>query len=434
MAFLKSPLMTYALVLFAGHSSTVLAGDLADIYQQALKNDPQLKSAEANYRAGSEALPQARAGLLPQASLSADTRKIDTDTAEYNNHGYTVSLTQPVFDASAWFTFKQGQILTEQALTQFELAQQSLIQRTVEAYLGVLNADSQLETALAQERAIKRRLDQVNAQFEVGLIASTDVQEAQATYDNALVTRISAQGDLDNSYEALERLSGESYQRVSSLSADYPIAAPVPAAPAEWLEKAWQGNLSLKIARFGSESARHAAQAARSDHLPVLSLTAGHDYDSGNLSFDDQSKTDSIGLTLSVPLYSGGATESRSRQLQYALQQAQFDEEDALRNVTQTTRSLLRNLNTNALRVDALKQSIRSSELALKATEEGYRVGTRNVVDVLQAEQQLYSAKRDYASARFDFVSNLISFKLQLGTLSPEDINTLDGWLENPAQ
>ncbi len=431
---MKSPLMTYALVLLAGHSGTSLAGDLADIYQQALKNDPQLKSAEANYRAGSEDLPQARAGLLPQASLTADTRKIDTDTAEYNNHGYTVSLTQPVFDASAWFTFKQGQILTEQALTQFELAQQSLIQRTVEAYLGVLNADSQLETALAQERAIKRRLDQVNAQFEVGLIASTDVQEAQATYDNALVTRISAQGDLDNSYEALERLSGESYQRVASLSPDYPIAAPVPAAPQEWLAKAWQSNLSLKIARYGSESARRAAQAARSDHLPVLSLTAGHDYDSGNLSFDDQSKTDSIGLTLSVPLYSGGATESRSRQLQYSLQQAQFDEEDALRNVTQTTRSLLRNLNTNALRVDALKQSIRSSELALKATEEGYRVGTRNVVDVLQAEQQLYSAKRDYASARFDFVSNLISFKLQLGTLSPEDINTLDGWLESPTQ
>lgn len=431
---MKSPLMTYALVLLAGHSGMSLAGDLADIYQQALKNDPQLKSAEANYRAGSEALPQARAGLLPQASLTADTRKIDTDTTEYNNHGYTVSLTQPVFDASSWFTFKQGQILTEQALTQFELAQQSLIQRTVEAYLGVLNADSQLETALAQERAIKRRLDQVNAQFEVGLIASTDVQEAQATYDNALVTRISAQGDLDNSYEALERLSGESYQRVASLSPDYPIAAPVPAAPEEWLEKAWQGNLSLKIARYGSESARRAAQAARSDHLPVLSLTAGHDYDSGNLSFDDQSKTDSIGLTLSVPLYSGGATESRSRQLQYSLQQAQFDEEDALRNVTQTTRSLLRNLNTNALRVDALKQSIRSSELALKATEEGYRVGTRNVVDVLQAEQQLYSAKRDYASARFEFVSNLISFKLQLGTLSPEDINTLDGWLESPTQ
>ncbi|MDF2181079.1 TolC family outer membrane protein [Neptuniibacter sp. CAU 1671] len=431
---MKSPLMTYALVLLAGHSGTSLAGDLADIYQQALRNDPQLKSAEANYRAGSEALPQARAGLLPQASLTADTRKIDTDTTEYNNHGYTVSLTQPVFDASSWFTFKQGQILTEQALTQFELAQQSLIQRTVEAYLGVLNADSQLETALAQERAIKRRLDQVNAQFEVGLIASTDVQEAQATYDNALVTRISAQGDLDNSYEALERLSGESYQRVASLSPDYPIAAPVPAAPEEWLEKAWQGNLSLKIARYGSESARRAAQAARSDHLPVLSLTAGHDYDSGNLSFDDQSKTDSIGLTLSVPLYSGGATESRSRQLQYSLQQAQFDEEDALRNVTQTTRSLLRNLNTNALRVDALKQSIRSSELALKATEEGYRVGTRNVVDVLQAEQQLYSAKRDYASARFEFVSNLISFKLQLGTLSPEDINTLDGWLESPTQ
>ncbi|MFW1676919.1 TolC family outer membrane protein [Pontibacter sp. JAM-7] len=432
---MNARLMTLSLLILAGQSGTSLAGDLADIYQQALSTDPQLKSAEANYRANSEVAPQARAALLPQASLSADTRKIDTDTREYNNHGYTLSLSQPVFDAASWFSFKQGEILSEQALTQFELSQQSLIQRTVEAYLGVLNADSQLETALAQERAIKRRLDQVNAQYEVGLIANTDVQEAQASYDNALVTRISAQGDLDNSYEALERLTGESYQQVAALSPDYPIEAPVPAAPADWLEKAWQDNLSLKIARYGSEAARRGAQAARSDHLPVLSLTASHDYDSGgSLTFDDNSKTDSIGLSLSVPIFSGGATSSRSRQLEYTLQQAKFDEEDTLRNVTQSTRSLLRNLNTNALRVEALKQSIRSSELALKATEEGYRVGTRNVVDVLQAEQQLYSAKRDYASARFEFISNLVSFKLQLGTLSPEDINQLDSWLESPTQ
>lgn len=406
------------------------AGELADIYNLALANDPQLKAAQASYKAGSEVEEQSRAGLLPNLSLSANTTSIDAETASFNNHGYTLSLSQPVFDASAWFSFKQGKALSEQAALQFELEQQNLILRTVEAYLGVLRANSALATSEAQERAIKRRLDQVNAQFEVGLIANTDVQEAQASYDNARVARISAEGDLDNSYEALERLTSQSYSGVSQLSNDYPIEPPTPTDANAWVKKAWQGNLGLKIADQNSEAARRAAKAAHAGHYPTLSLTASHDYDEGTAVSDVSSETNSIGLTLSMPIYSGGATSSKSRELEQRLIEAQQNREDTLRGVTQSTRSLLRNLRTGSLSVKALQQSIKSSQTALEATEEGYKVGTRNVVDVLQAEQQLYASQLEYANARFNFVQDLITFKQQLGTLSPDDINELDGWLE----
>ncbi|MDO6593510.1 TolC family outer membrane protein [Neptuniibacter sp. 1_MG-2023] len=411
-------------------ATSVNAGQLADIYQLALNNDPQLKAAEAAYNADKEIEIQSRASLLPSLSLSANTTSVDSDTANYNNHGYTLALSQPVFNAASWFTFKQGKVLSQQASLQFDAEQQTLISRTVEAYLSVLRAKSELQTLEAQERAIKRRLDQVNAQFEVGLIANTDVQEAQASYDNARVARISAEGDLDNSYEELARLTGQNFDVIAELAEDYPIEEPTPTQAKPWLDKAMTSNLNLKIANLATESARRAAQAGHAGHYPTLSLSASYDYDNGTSSTDYGIDTSSIGLTLSVPLYSGGSVSSKSRELEQRLVQTQFNKDDTLRAVIQSTRSLLRDLRTGALSVRALKQSIKSSEIALQATEEGYNVGTRNVVDVLQAEQQLYTSKRDYATARFNFVQNLITFKQQIGTLSPEDINELDRWLE----
>lgn len=410
----------------------VSAGALIDIYQQALAQDPQLKAAEAAAKAGEEALPQGRAGLLPSISLTGNTTWITSDTTrDYNNHGYTVSLSQPLFSAASWFTYKQGMALSEAATLQFDQAQQNLILRVVSSYLNVLRAQSTLETSQAQERAIQRRLDQVNAQFEVGLIAITDVQEAQASYDNAKVTRILAEGDLDNSFQSLERLTGQPTDSIDPLAQNYPIENINPIDPQAWIEKAQAGNLALKVAQANTEATRRQSQAAASGHLPTLSLTASHDQDNG-LSSDPNSdrETNQIGLTLSLPIFSGGATSSLSRQAKYGFTQARYNQDDTLRGVILETRNLLRNLQTNVLSVAARKQSILSSETALKATEEGYNVGTRNVVDVLQAEQQLYSAQRDYANARFDYIQNLFNFKQQIGTLSPDDIVGLDQWMK----
>lgn len=418
-------------IICAFQAGSVNAGSLADIYNQALNQDPQLKAAQASSLAGQEASPQSRAGLLPSLNLNGNSSWTETDPAtNFNNHGYTVSLSQPIFSAAAWYGYKQGQALTEVAKLQYDQAQQALILRTVENYLNVLRAQNTLETSLAEERAIQRRLDQVNAQYEVGLIAITDVHEAQASFDNAKVNRILAEGDLDNSFQALERLTGSPISQIDPLSPDYPVSDITPYDPDAWLQKARDNNLSLLVSDANMEATRRQSQVQRSGHLPTLSLTASHDKDNGSAGSDGWVETNQVGISLSMPLYSGGATSSQAREAEFRFVEAQQNREDNHRAVTQETRNLLRNLHTDVLSVAARQQSIVSSQTALKATEEGFNVGTRNVVDVLQAEQQLYAAQRDYATARFNYVLNLFSFKQQVGSLNPEDLIGLDQWMK----
>ncbi len=421
-------------VLIAGTlAGQTQAAALADLYRQALANDPQLKSAEASYLAGQEAVTQGRAGLLPQINAGGSLSQADSGLLdqEASDRAWQVSLVQPVFDSTAWHGYQRSKFVTEQAQLSFDLAQQQLILRTVTAYLGVLNANSALDTAQAQERALQRRLDQVNAQFEVGLIAITDVQEAQASFDNAVVLRIDAEGALANSYEALERLAGTSVSEVDPLREDFPIVPLTPNNPDTWLEKARSGNLELKLSELGVDISRRDAKIARSGHYPKLQFEAQYGYTESEFQQQDWDDASAVALTFSLPIYSGGATSSQVRQAEQGLNSARFDQEDQYRAVTENTRSLLRDVQTSVQSVKARLQSIKSRETALRATEEGFNVGTRNVVDVLQAEQALYQARLDYAIARINHVSTLFSFKLQLGTLSPDDLYALDEWLKN---
>ncbi|MBV1788602.1 TolC family outer membrane protein [Marinobacterium sp. D7] len=419
-------LLTTALLTALG-TSQAQAGALHDLYLRALANDPQLKAAEATYNADREALPQSRAALLPQIGLSADTTRTDSRSFDGNSHGYTLALSQPVFDAGSWFNFRRGQVLDEKAQTEFALAQQSLIQRTVDIYLNVLRAQSALDLAQAQERALKRRLDQVNAQFDVGLIAITDVLDAQASYDDAAVQLIEAQGALRNSFEAVERLGGTSVEQISPLKSDYPIQSVSPNSPESWLERALQDNLDFRVSQYNQDATRRTLQAARAERLPKVTLEMQN---GENTQRGDWSDSNSIALSLSVPLYTGGSLSSGISEADLRNQAALFSLEDQRRNLTEQTRSLLRDLNTSVESVKARAQSIKSRETALQATEEGFSVGTRNVVDVLDAENALYQAKLNYANARYDHVSTLFQFKQVIGSLSPEDILALDSWLE----
>jgi outer membrane protein len=424
------------LLALASFSSTpVSAAALADLYRMALDNDPQLKAAEARYLAGQEAGTQGLAQLLPQINAGGSYTHSNDGFRDQSadDSAWQVSLVQPVFDTAKWFGYRKSQLISEQTALQFDLDQQQLIQRTVDAYLGVLRAMSTLDTAQAQERALQRRLEQVNAQFEVGVIAITDVQEAQASFDNAVVQRIDAEGALTNSYEALERLAGQRFTAVDLLREDYPIEPITPADPAPWLDKARGGNLALKLSELGIETSRRDSQIARAGHHPRVNLEANYGYSESefnNRPWDDNS---SVALTLSMPLFSGGATSSQVREAQQNLYAAQYEREDRYRAVTEQTRSLLRDLQTSVQSVKARMQSIKSRETALRATEEGFNVGTRNVVDVLQAEQALYQARLDYATARLNHVSTLFRFKQQLGTLNPDDLLALDEWLQSSA-
>ncbi|WP_207061954.1 TolC family outer membrane protein [Motiliproteus sp. SC1-56] len=419
--------------LAAALALPVRAELLAEVYRQALENDPQLKAAEARFQADWEVVSQNRAALLPNLGLSANTAYRETDAdnglfgaSDGNTHGFSISLSQPLFRAESWFQFQQAQELGEQAALRFAEAQQALILRTVQAYLGVLRARTDLITAEAQEKAVKRRLDQVSAQFDVGLIAVTDVQEAQAAYDNTRVLRIIAEGALDNSYQALKRLTGQDYRQVSPLNPNFPVQPLEPDLPQPWVDKAIQNNLALRVSTQSVEAARQASKAGGAARYPTLDLTASYsDEDSPTFEGD----TRSIGLSLNMPLYQGGFISSRQRAALAELEVAVQSREDTYREVVERTRNLFRDLRTDQATIEARLQTIRSSETALEATSAGFEVGTRNVVDVLEAERQLYQARRDYADARYNYVTNVFRFKQALGTLSPEDIAELDRWM-----
>lgn len=413
-------------------SGMVAAGPLADLYQLALENDPQLKQAEAQFMAGQEAPIQGRAGLLPRAEFRANTAHNSERAANgaRGSTGYSVTLSQPVYNASSYYNFKRSELVAENAATAFEQTEQQVIIRSVEAYLNVLRAMSALDNAQAQERALQRRLDQVNAQFDVGLIAITDVQEAQATYDLAVVQRIDAEGSLNNRYEALERLAGQPFSQLSYLSPDYPVVAVEPVEPQLWIDKALESNLSLQLAETQTEILRRNVQSIRGSRLPEVSVGVSHNNSRSHGARNDSwQDNNTIQLSMSVPLFTGGALSSQQRQAEHEQIAAVHQSEDARRAVIEGTRTLLRTLETSAQSVKARQTNILSRETALRATEEGFNVGTRNVVDVLQAEQNLYEARQAYENARIDHINALFQFKQTIGTLSPDDLFALDEWL-----
>lgn len=414
-------------------SGMVFAGPLADLYQLALENDPQLKQAEAQFLAGQEAPIQGRAGLLPRAEFRANTSHNSERAANgvRGSTGYSVSLSQPVFNASSYYNFKRSELVAESATTRFEQAEQEIIIRSVEAYLGVLRSMSALNNAEAQERALQRRLDQVNAQFEVGLIAITDVQEAQAAYDLAVVQRIDAEGSLSNRYEALERLTGQPFDTVAYLNPNYPVVAVEPSHPQPWMNKALQDNLNIRLANTQTEIQRRNTQSVRGNRLPEVNVGLSHNNTRAHGGFNSGwQDTNTLQLSMNVPLFAGGGLSSAQRQAEHEQIAAVHQNEDTRRAVIESTRTLLRTLQTSAQGVKARQQSILSRETALRATEEGFNVGTRNVVDVLQAEQNLFEARQAYENARIDHINALFLFKQTIGTLSPDDLFALDEWLE----
>ena len=410
-------------------SGMVSAGPLADLYQLALENDPQLKRAEALFLAGQEAPVQGKAGLLPQIGFSARTNR-NAESLNTGSSNYGISLEQPVFNAAAYYGFQSSLLSADKSTIEFSKAEQEIIIRSVTAYLEVLRSMSALDNAEAQERALQRRLDQVNAQFEVGLIAITDVQEAQAAYDLAAVQRIDALGSLDNSFQALERLAGQSFNDLAYLNSEYPILAVEPSDPQPWLEKALQNNLSLQIVETETEISRRDVQVAQGNRLPKVNLsitnTNSRFHGSGSSNWNDDNQ---VTLSMNVPIFSGGDLLSKQRQAEHRQIAAVHNAEDVRREITEGTRTLLRTLQTSAQGVKARQQSILSRETALRATEEGFNVGTRNVVDVLQAEQNLFEARREYENARINHINALFQFKQTIGTLSPDDLFALDEWL-----
>jgi outer membrane protein len=435
--------------------------DLVTVYQEAVNNNADLAAARAQLAARQELVPQARAGLLPNLSAGAysgDTRtRIDTSAGnqnvDRNAFSYQANLSQPLFRADRWFQLQAAQATSEQAALEFSATQQNLILQTAETYFAVLRAQDNLAATKAEEAAFKRQLDQANERFDVGLSDRTDVLQAQAGYDTARANRIIAQRNVDDAFQSLITLTNRDFPALEGIRHTLPVQTPVPNDAKSWVDTAAQQNLNLQAVNYAVNAAEETLRQRKAGHAPTLDAVASYEKgDNDALGFSNSGANEaigsalgnpglipryngdveqtSIGVQLNIPLFSGGLTSSQAREAYQLLNQAEQQRESLRRQVVQDTRNRHRAVNTDVEQVSARRQSIVSNQSAVEATEIGYQVGTRNIVDVLDAQRQLYASVRDYNNARYDYILDNLRLKQSAGTLSPADLETLASYLK----
>lgn len=422
--------------------------DLVTVYREAAANNADLAAARADYKARSEVVPQARAGLLPNLSAGANLSdsRTDVDTSlgsqSISRSGtvYQANLSQPLFRADRWFQLQAAEATDEQAALELSATEQNLILQSAETYFAVLRAQDNLASTKAEEAALKRQLDQANERFDVGLSDKTDVLEAQAGFDTARANRIIALQQVEDAFEALISLTNRDFAALEGIEHSLPILAPTPNDAKAWVDTAAAQNLNLQASNYAVNAAEETLRQRKAGHAPTLDAVASYqkgDNDSLGFSnsgtpprFSGDVEQRSIGLQLNIPLYSGGLTSSQVREAYQRVNQSEQLRESLRRQVVQNTRNLHRAINTDVETVQARKQSIISSQSALEATEIGYQVGTRNIVDVLDAQRQLYSSVRIYNNARYDYIINNLRLKQAAGTLSPADLEALEQYLK----
>jgi outer membrane protein len=455
--------LTGALVAYlctgALHAETLL-----EIYQRALQSDPLIREAEANRLANSEALPQARGLLFPQVTASGSEDRASsagteaftqqtpqgpiTSTTTFENRNvettnWNLQLTQTVFRWDQYVGLQQAGKRVAEAEANYEAAQQDLIVRVAQRYFDVLGAQDDLDAAEASRVAISRQLDQAQKRFEVGLIAITDVQEAQAAFDQAVADEIAAKRALATSREFLREITGEYVSELAKPGEELPLKSPAPADEDNWVTTAMDQNLSLLASRISAEIASKEISARRGGHYPTVDLVVGRrssetDLERSNSGgpfaelFSDNTG-DSISLQVSVPVFSGFRTSSQVREAVYLHRAARERLQRIARETERQTRDAYLGVLTEISRVKALKQALQSSETALDATKAGFDVGTRTTVDVLDAQRQLFNARTSYYRARYDYLLNVLRLKQAAGILRLQDLEEINRFLEEPA-
>lgn len=407
-------------------------------YELAQINDPQWAAVKNQYQANQQVLDQTRSGLLPQVKLNGtfSQNEVDVaslDTFDYDSTALSASLVQPLFRLENWHTFQRGKALDSQFSAEFQNNQEDFYLRILTRYLLVLRARADLTFRKAEEEAIARQLEQSKQRFEVGLVAITDVHEAQAAYDTALSARISADSELFVSLRILETITGETVDDVVDISEDLPVVPPQPLDLNQWIERSLANNASLQAAIQAAMAAEENYKVKRSGHAPTLDLVgtyADNSNDAPTTFNSPDSTTTAIALQLEIPIYSGGGTSATRRQSKYESLAAKDTENYARRQVIQNTTNFYQLVVTNVAQVNARKQATTSAKVALDATQAGYEAGTRTIVDVLSVQRSLFQAQRDYINARFDYVLNSLRLKQVAGMLTEQELLALEQWIK----
>ena len=402
---------------------------LLQVFERALASDSEFLATGAANRAAQELRPQARAGLLPSASVRLDTNWNEPHQIPgFRSYGIVLNVEQPIYRRDRRIALRQADSRIAQADALYAAARQDLMVRVSRRYFDVLEAEDELSFARATLEAFEQQLMQSQQRFDVGLTAITDVEEAKAGFDLARAQLIAAENALDTAREALRETSGEYHEALVPLG-EMPLVTPEPADIDKWTETALAQNLRLLAARHDTETARREIERAQAGHYPALDAVGSHrrnDKRSGGGTLGSTS----IGLRLNFPLYAGGAVLSRTRESRHRYRQALDELERERRRAQRETRDAYLGINSGISRVTALEQAVRSGEAAAGAVEAGFQVGTRTSVDVLNAQGDLFRARRDLAGARYTYIRNVLRLKHAAGTLSEDDLRQVSAWLE----
>ncbi|HXI68310.1 MAG TPA: TolC family outer membrane protein [Steroidobacteraceae bacterium] len=467
---------TLALVLLALPLAAP-AKDLIGVFEDAVHNDPVIRQADANRLAARESKPQALSALLPQLNGTAGITRdhssgfesqifqvvppsnpscspnpslpqcqlAPTRTADQIDNTiqqWSLNLRQNVFSWSNWMALKAASHEVAQAEANYAAAEQQLILRVSQAYFAVLTAYDTLQADQTALEAISRQLDQANKRFEVGLIAITDVEDAKAARDSAASIVIADKRTLATSEDQLQEITGQQYDALAKPGPDMPLNNPQPADQDRWVNISLEQNLTLISSRLAADIARENVRVAFGGHLPTLDLVAGRswNYTSSDQIFDGTpfSNVDSkvndrqIGLQFTLPIYSGGFTQSKVRQAQYQWIAAKEGVVQSSRATERQARDAYLGVISGIARVQALRQAVESNQTSLKATEAGYEVGTRTSVDVLNARRLLVQAQTNYATARYDYIVSVLQLRLAAGNLDRTQLTELNNTLTVP--
>ncbi|MGB5354982.1 MAG: TolC family outer membrane protein [Woeseia sp.] len=452
----KQPTWLAVATLLLGSVSTAESASLLEVYQQALQSDPLIHEAESRRLAALEAVPQARSVLLPQLSAGAqisrssssgrtivqDRTGVGVATFDSSNetNAWQVRLQQTVFHWEQIVSLKQANKIVAKAEAEREAAQQDLIVRVAQRYFDVLAAEDRLTSIHADRLAIARQLEQARQRFEVGLIAITDVQESRAAYDQSVAAEIGAKRELATAQELLREITGEYISQLNAPGDDFPLPTPDPNDQASWTDLALTQNLALVASRLDERIARDEISFRRTGHYPTVDLVANYNDSKTDVmdqtrdgiaipDFNTDNQGDSISLQITVPLFAGGGTSSRVREAVYLHSAAREQLQRVTRETERATRDAYLGVLSEISRVKALEQAVASSRTALEATQAGFEVGTRTIVDVLNSQRALYSAITNYYQSRYVYIANVLRLKQAAGTLKVEDLEQIDRFL-----
>ncbi|WP_348693946.1 TolC family outer membrane protein [Duganella fentianensis] len=416
------------------------AADLIQIYQQALANDATYASARSSLSAGQERIIQGRAGLLPSISASGSNLRNSGDVTapnilgirtkndtDYHSNAYTVSLTQPLFNWANWESYQQSKLATATAEASFAQAQQDLITRVAQAYFDVLTAQDNLTSTRAQKVATTEQLASAKRNFEVGTQTITDTHEAQAAYDLVVAAEYAAINDLDNKRAALQVIIGQMPGELAPLRTGVTITPPSPAAMEPWVSSAETQNYGVVAANLNVEIAKREISRNRASHMPTLNLVASSSHQ--NQTAGQTVNNNAIGVSWSVPIFSGFAVTSKVRETIALEDKARNDLEATKRAAAQGARAAYLGMNSGLAQVKALEAAEVSSKSSLESNKLGYQVGVRINIDVLNAQKLLYSTQKDLSKARYDTIVNGLRLKSAAGSLKEEDLATINAML-----